>query len=68
MSYITSPPRNSSRADRLNSPGRRHRADFARSAVFAEFGRHAWAIDQDDFEDRESWERPVRSPEARSAK
>ncbi len=28
----------------------------ARAAVFAEFGRHAFAIDQGDFIDRKPWE------------
>ena len=34
---------------------RRHRADFARAAVFAEFGRNAFAVDQGDFEDKKPW-------------
>ena len=38
-----------------SSPDRRHRADFARAAVFSEFGRHAFAIDQADFEDKKPW-------------
>ena len=38
-----------------SSPDRRHRADFARAAVFAEFGRNAFAIDQADFEDKKPW-------------
>ena len=29
------------------------REAFARSAVFAEFGRHAWALDHADFKDRQ---------------
>ncbi len=66
MSITTSPARNSSRTDRPYNPGRRHRANFARAAVISEFGRHAWALDHADFEDRKPWERPVRSPEARS--
>ena len=42
---------------RFNPPNRKkqehpHRADFARAVVFAEFGRHAFAIDQGDFEDK----------------
>ena len=40
----------------LSSPDRRHRADFARAAVFAEFGRNALAIDQGDFEDKKPWQ------------
>ena len=47
---------------------RRVRASFARAAVFAEFGRAAFAFDQGDFSDREPWEAPVSSPEARFAK
>ena len=43
----------------------RFRANFARAAVFAEFGRNAFAIDQDDFQDRKPWELPMRSPTAR---
>ena len=65
MSVYTRTPRNSSRADRPYNPGRRHRANFARGAVFAEFGHNAFAIDQGDFEDRKPWQMPMRSPEAR---
>ena len=65
MTLYTSPARNSSRAGRPFNPGRRHRANFARAAVFSEFGRNAWALDHDDFVDRKPWERPARSPEAR---
>ena len=36
------------------------REAFARSAVFAEFGRHAWAIDEIDFVDRQPNEAPRR--------
>ncbi len=44
---------------------RRHRASFARAAVFAEFGRTAYALDQSNFVDRSPDEMPVPSPEAR---
>ncbi len=45
--------RRSSRTDRPFNPGRRHRAEFARQAVIAEFGwRFAKALDQADFVDR----------------
>ncbi len=65
MLSTKSPARRLGRADRPFNPGQRdHRADFARAAVFEEFGRHAWAIDQGDFEDRKSWEAPAPSPEA----
>ena len=43
---------------------RRHRANFARAAVFAEFGRHARALDWDDFADRKSGEVPRPTPKA----
>ena len=65
MLFTTPRPCNSTRADRSHNPDRCDRANFARAAVFSEFGRYAWALDQDDFEDRKSWERPARSPEAR---
>ena len=55
MTLYNSLPRNSSRADHPLDPHRRHRANFARAAVFAEFGRHAFALDQGDFEDRKPW-------------
>ncbi len=57
MSLYTRPPRNSSRADRPFHPGQRHRANFARGAVFEEFGRAAFAIDQNDFQDHEPHKR-----------
>ena len=44
---------------------RRHRADFARQAVIAAFGRHARALDWDDFTDRQPGASAVPSPEAR---
>ncbi len=39
----------------LTRSDHRQRADFARAAVFAEFGRNAFAIDQGDFEDKKPW-------------
>ncbi len=70
MFSSTPPTRNSSRTNKIHSPGRRHSADFAREAVIAEFGRHAWALDQDGFVDRlpSPVPSPTPSPEARSAK
>ena len=53
------------RTDKPYNPGQRHNANFARGAVFAEFGRAAFAIDQGDFEDRKPWQMPMRSPSAR---
>ncbi len=44
---------------------RRVRAEFARQATIAAFGRHARALDQTDFVDRLPGEMPVPSPEAR---
>jgi len=65
MPYITPPARRSSRARNPHN-GRRHRADFARQAVIAEFGWHfARALDQADFIDRSPGELPGPSPEAR---
>ena len=48
--------RDSRRADHPENPEIRHRANFARAAVFAEFGRHGRAIDYDDFVDRLPWQ------------
>ena len=45
-------------------PNRRVRSSFARAAVHLAFGRHAWALDQGDFSDREPWQMPARAPEA----
>ena len=61
MTFYTSPSPRASRADRPSNSDRRHRADFARAAVFAEFGRHAWALDHDDFVDRKPWMLRLRS-------
>ncbi len=68
MPYITARCRFSSRTNPTPNPDRRHCADFARAAVFAEFGHHGWALDQADFEDRKPWRVPVSSPDARFAK
>ncbi len=55
----TTPPARRPRRARNSHNGQRHRNDFARQAVFAEFGkRHAKAIDQIDFIDR----RPDQAP------
>ena len=40
------------RADKPFVSGPRHRADFARQATIAAFGRHARALDYGDFDDR----------------
>ncbi len=56
----------SSRTGKPFNPGRRHRADFARAAVFAEFrSRDAKAILDVDFIDRPSGQLPLPAPEAR---
>ncbi len=65
MISTTSSARLSSRASRPSNSNLRHRANFARAAVFVEFGRHAFALDQVNFEDRKPWQMPVRSPDAR---
>ena len=44
--------------------GSEHAAKAARGAVYMAFGRHARALDQADFQDREPWELPTRTPEA----
>ncbi len=63
--FITTPDaRRLGRAKRPSDPSRRHRLDFARAAVFAEFGRHARSLDQGDFLDRRPGEMPTASPEA----
>ena len=65
MSITTPTARNSSRARPFN-PGRRHRANFARGVVFAEFGyRHGRAIDYADFVDRRPDQSPMPAPGAR---
>ncbi len=61
MSSITPRTRASSPTGNPSNSNRRHRADFARAAVFAEFGRHAWALDHDDFVDRKPWMLRLRS-------
>ncbi len=68
MPYITARCRFSSRTNPTPNPDRRHCADFARAAVFAEFGHHARSLDQADFEDRKPWQLLVSSPDARFAK
>ena len=57
--------RNSSRTDRPFNPGRRH-GNFAREMTLAEFRpRDGRALLQADFIDRQPWELPAYSPEAR---
>ena len=51
MTLYNSLPRNSSRASHPFDPDQCRRADFARQAVIAAFGRHARAIDQGSFAD-----------------
>ncbi len=55
--------RDSSRANHPENTDRRHRANFARQMVYAEFGRHARAIDYDDFVDRRPWQVRVARPQ-----
>ncbi len=64
MTHTTFPTRNSSRTGKPFNPGQRHRANFARAAVFADFSRAAFALDRGDFEDRKPWEIPALAPEA----
>ena len=68
MPLYARPQRFSSSTNRPYNPGRRHRrADFARGAVFVEFGyRHGRAVDYADFVDRLPNELPVLSPRTRS--
>ena len=62
----TSRARHTSRAARRFNPDQHRRNSFAREAVIAEFGCHAWALDQADFEDRKPWAMPAPPPEART--
>ncbi len=48
----------------VNHYGSDHAAKAARGAVYMAFGRHARALDQADFQDREPWELPTGAPEA----
>ena len=60
MTFYTASARGAIRATPSPfDPDQRHRADFARAAVFAEFGHRGWALDQVDFEDR----KPIGWPE-----
>ncbi len=59
MSITTIPARAASHRRSSNSD-RRHRAEFARAAVFAEFGGHGRALDQVDFIDRHPLEMPTK--------
>ncbi len=65
MPLTTTTPRNSSRTGKPFHPGQRHRANFARQATIDAFGRHARALDWDDFTDRQPSATSVPSPEAR---
>ena len=66
MPSYTSTPSRSSHVDSPFNPGRRHRANFARQAVFAEFkSRDAKAILDVNIIDRRPDEMPGLSPEAR---
>ena len=66
MTLYTTTPRRSRRTDPPFSPGRRHRADFARQATIDAFGwRYARALDYDSFVDRLPGKMPKSSPEAR---
>ncbi len=58
MAYIMTRRGFTSRTNHPSNPGRRHRADFARQAAIAAFGRHAWALDQGDFVDRAPGDMP----------
>ena len=63
MTNTTIPARAASRRRASNSD-RRHRADFARQATIAAFGRHARALDWGGFCDRLPGDLPMPSPEA----
>ena len=65
MTVYNKPSSRSSRTNQPSNPGRRVRASFARAAVHMEFGRHARALDQADFIDRQPGEFPRPAPEAR---
>ncbi len=67
MTITTLPARNSSRAAKPSNSATDTRANFARAAVFAEFGRHARALDQADFVDRMPGDPVHPSPDARLA-
>ena len=64
MSITTPNARRLGHTNQPSSPDRRHRADFARAAAFGEFGRHARALDQANFVDRQPGTLPRPSPEA----
>ena len=65
MTFYPTKGRDARRLYPSSNPGRRHRANFARAATISAFGHHAWALDHADFIDRQPWEMPARSPEAR---
>ncbi len=65
MTSYTTTTFSSSPTSKPSTAARRVRANFARSAVFAEFGRAAFATDQANFVDRLPGDLPRPSPEAR---
>ena len=65
MPVYTRTPHNSSRNGKPFNPGQRHRANFARAAVFAGFGyHHGRAIDYAEFVDRRPDQAPMPAPGA----
>ena len=64
MVFTTPDARRLGRTASPSNSARCTRGNFARAAVFAEFGRAAFALDQGDFEDRKPWEIPAIAPEA----
>ncbi len=65
MTYITPTARRLGRTDKPFNPGQRH-GNFAREITLAEFRpRDGRALLQADFIDRQPWELPAYSPEAR---
>ena len=66
MALYEKSARATSRTDSPFNPGQRHRANFARQAIFAEFqARDAKAILQPNFLDRLPGQSPRPSPGAR---
>ena len=64
MSINTLDARRLGRTDHPSNLDCRVRANFARQATIAAFGRNARALDQGDFQDRKPWEVPALAPEA----
>ena len=66
MNITTTTPTCAASRRRSYNPSRHHGADFARQATIDTFGwRHARALDQADFLDRQPGDMPKSSPEAR---